>query len=278
MDKKNNQQFPSYLETEELSFTKEDREETFRKIRYSHTTPKRKSNLLKAMAPTMAALAVVALTIILLPSFSANDNQQANFVTNKNNQNFSLLLMGKESKGHRNPINILFTFNPQKENAKVISFPRDLYVDGYSKEGEKLEKTKLLHVGAYHSDPAATIKSITNYLNVPVDYYASMPIEEIFSLISISKEKKERTIQQNSLVHLLQENGMLSELMIKLSSSQQTNVTEDIFDQLEKDYRYEVIHLDKGLEQRTVEGIYYVELESAFLKKITEELNNHLAG
>ncbi|WP_018933419.1 LCP family protein [Gracilibacillus lacisalsi] len=269
----------SYLNQEDLSFTKDDREKTFNKI-HSQTTTQyhNKSSFTRPIVPIMATIAVFILAIALIPSFILNEKQNSEAdksITSaeEGNGDSVLLLMGEDADRHRNPFNLLLTFNFDKESVKVVSLPRDLHVDRYNAEGEKFEKTKLLHVGAHDNDPAASVKTVSHYLDIPIDYYALMPMEEIFQLLGIDDENKIYEIEeQNSLANLLEKDQKFPELM-ELISHHQTNLTEDIFNQMEKkSNQYDIIQLEEGLNNIFEDEIYYVELEPSFLEKLKNDL------
>ncbi|QGH35689.1 hypothetical protein GI584_17255 [Gracilibacillus salitolerans] len=272
----------SYVDEEELTFTKEDREQTIQKIRNQKTTQhNNKGSYTRPIMPIMATLAVLVLAIALIPSLIVNEriNTKSDSVitSSENEEGFSVLLMGEDATRHRNPFNLLLTFHPDKENVKVVTFPRDLYVDRYNADGEKFEKTKLLHVGAYAPNPEASVITVSNYLDIPIDYYALMPMEEIFQLLGIDNKSKINEIEeQNSIANLLKKDQKFPEL-IELISHHQTNLTEDVFNQMEmKPYQYDIIQLEEGLNDIFVNEIYYVELESSFLEKLRNDLQNHI--
>lgn len=280
MASKFEKELSSYLDQEDLTFTKDDRKKTFNKIHNQTTTQHHnKSSFTRPIVPIMATIAVFILAIALIPSFILNEKQNSDAdksitVAEEGNGDSVLLLMGEDADRHRNPFNLLLTFNFDKESVKVVSLPRDLYVDRYNAEGEKFEKTKLLHVGAHDNDPAASVKTVSHYLDIPIDYYALMPMEEIIQLLGIDDKNKIYEIEeQNSLANLLEKDQKFPELM-ELISHHQTNLTEDIFNQMEKkSYQYDIIQLEEGLNNIFEDEIYYVELEPSFLEKLKNDLD-----
>ncbi|WP_208590428.1 LCP family glycopolymer transferase [Gracilibacillus suaedae] len=283
MGNKFEKELSSYFNQEDLTFTKEDREQTIRKIRNQATVQHhQKRNITRPIVPIMATIAVFILAIALIPSLILNEKQNSDAdksitSTEEGDWDSVLLLMGEDTDRHRNPFNLLLTFNFDKESVKVVSLPRDLYVDRYNGEGEKLEKTKLLHVRAHDNDPAASVKTVSNYLDIPIDYYALMPMDEIFQLLGIDNENKKYEIEeQNNLANLLEKDQKFPEL-IELISHHQTNLTDDVFNQMKKkSYQYDIIQLEEGLNTFVEDEIYYVELEPSFLEKLKNDLQSHI--
>lgn len=90
--------------------------------------------------------------------------------------NFSMLFIGvddsthRDQQGHaRSDALILATFNNDQKSIKLLSIPRDSYV--YIPE--KGISTKINAAHAY-GGPKATMDTIENLLDIPVDYYVSM--------------------------------------------------------------------------------------------------------
>ncbi|WP_188454975.1 LCP family protein [Virgibacillus oceani] len=74
---------------------------------------------------------------------------------------------------------ILATFNKEQNSIKLLSIPRDSYVYvpeiGYN--------TKINHAHFY-GGPKATIETVENFLNVPVDYYVRVNFEAFIGVIN----------------------------------------------------------------------------------------------
>ncbi len=107
--------------------------------------------------------------------------------TNKSLENpFTVLLMGVDSEQEgiegvaaNGDALILVTFNPKTLNATMLSIPRDSYVP-ISCFPNKVEN-KITHAAAYGTD--CMMKTIENYFDVTIDYYAKINFKGIVSLV-----------------------------------------------------------------------------------------------
>ncbi|MGN8644651.1 LCP family glycopolymer transferase [Gracilibacillus sp. HCP3S3_G5_1] len=282
MDNKLKKELSSYLDKQDLKYTKKDRERTMQTIRNQTTTNQNnKRSYTRPILPIIASFAVLVLAIALLPSLIGNEKPNAEqdsiIAPPEKEKGFAVLLMGEDVTSKRNPFNLLLTFNTDQKSVKVVSLPRDLYVDRYNAESEKFEKTKLLHVGAHDSDPVASMNTVSYYLDIPIDYYALMPLEEILQLLEIDSQSDIKDIaEQNSLANLLNEEQVFPELM-ELISHHQTNMTKDVFNKMNKESRqYEMIEIEEELNSIFVDEIYYVELESSSLERLKNDLQHHI--
>lgn len=95
----------------------------------------------------------------------------------------SILFLGIENystggKGGRTDSMILATFNPKLDTVKVMSIPRDTYVDipGYS------EKTKINHAYSY-GGLQLTVDTVEKFLNVPIDYYVTVDFKGFKNIV-----------------------------------------------------------------------------------------------
>lgn len=96
----------------------------------------------------------------------------------------SVLLLGVDNSAHRNEevsrtdAIVLATFNQDEKSIKLLSIPRDSYVYvphiGYH--------TKINHAHAY-GGPRATIETVEQFLDVPVDYYVTMNFEGFVEVV-----------------------------------------------------------------------------------------------
>ncbi|PLS17858.1 LytR family transcriptional regulator [Bacillus sp. M6-12] len=88
----------------------------------------------------------------------------------------SILFLGVEDystkgEGGRTDSIIVGTFNPQLKTMKLLSIPRDTrtFIPAKDKKG-KIN-------GAYNEGKEATIETVENLLNIPIDYYATVNFE-----------------------------------------------------------------------------------------------------
>lgn len=100
---------------------------------------------------------------------------------------FTILLMGIDSTDEvleKNAVAngdtlILITFNPKTLNATMLSIPRDSYVP-IACWANKAEN-KITHAAAYGND--CMIKTIENYFEVNIDYYAKINFKGLVKLV-----------------------------------------------------------------------------------------------
>ncbi|SHM45092.1 LCP family protein [Gracilibacillus kekensis] len=264
-----------YIEDEELTFTKEDRDKTIQKIRrQTEMKEDKKSN--RRIVPIVATVAAFLLAIALLPSFIANESPNADsMVAQQGDMTFSTLVMARDSSSppHRNPVNILLTVNRNDKSIKAVSFPRATYVDIYDAEGNKQMKDKLLHTGAYYPDPDASLLTVSKFLQVPIDYYSFVPIEK-FSQMSDYIDKKSK---KSAVEDILSEQEVFKHLMEQIQTSKETDIPSELLDDLATShYQMEVIKLKDSLKDTFIEERYYVEIEDKRLESITNQLLEHL--
>ncbi|GAA0439001.1 LCP family protein [Lentibacillus halophilus] len=144
------------------------------------------------------------------------DNQQSSLrheTVNPIEDNVSILIIGVDNSDKRDyeygrsDALMLATFNKDKQNVKLVSIPRDTYTYipevGYN--------TKINHAHAY-GGPSATLETVENFMNVPVDYYVQVNfnafIETVNSLGGIPYDVPFEMYEMNSddedrSIHLL---------------------------------------------------------------------------
>lgn len=99
---------------------------------------------------------------------------------------FTLLLMGIDSPAEKLEKNavangdtlIVVTFNPKTLNATMLSIPRDTYVPISGWGGDR---NKITHAAAYGND--CMIKTIQNFLDIDIDYYAKVNFKGLVKLV-----------------------------------------------------------------------------------------------
>jgi LCP family protein required for cell wall assembly len=94
----------------------------------------------------------------------------------------SLLLIGVEDystkgKNGRADSIIVATFNPELKTMKMLSIPRDTRVYIPSKD----KKDKINH--SYNDGKEATIETVEEFLDIPIDYYATVNFEGFKAII-----------------------------------------------------------------------------------------------
>lgn len=101
------------------------------------------------------------------------------------NDPVSILLMGIEDyssggKGGRSDTLMVATFNPEDKTMKLLSIPRDTRVWIPEKE----VYTKINHAFAY-GGKELTIKTVEEFLNIPIDYYVTVNFEGFKNIVDI---------------------------------------------------------------------------------------------
>jgi polyisoprenyl-teichoic acid--peptidoglycan teichoic acid transferase len=96
---------------------------------------------------------------------------------------FSILLMGIEdysSGGHNGRTDSLMvaTLDPKNQTVKLLSIPRDTLV----KIPNKVERDKINHAYAF-GGKEATIESVENLLEIPIDYYVTVGFDGFKDII-----------------------------------------------------------------------------------------------
>lgn len=99
--------------------------------------------------------------------------------------NVSILIIGVDDsekreydENSRSDTLILATFNKEKGNVKLLSIPRDSYV--YVPEVGYSTKINSAH---FYGGPKASIETVENFLNVPVDYYVRLNFEAFIEVV-----------------------------------------------------------------------------------------------
>ncbi|SHE37063.1 transcriptional attenuator, LytR family [Seinonella peptonophila] len=113
-------------------------------------------------------------------------------VVNIQKDPFIVLLMGtdgRKPKSHnwRPDVLMLAAVNPKTKSIKLISIPRDLYVEIANTEGAK-DKINAAAAYAYNKkiDPIQNVReTVENLLNVPIDYYAKVNFQGFMEIVDV---------------------------------------------------------------------------------------------
>lgn len=99
---------------------------------------------------------------------------------------FSVLLAGVDGgtslEEGRSDSLMVATFNKESRQVTLVSIPRDSYVDIILETEDKPFKDKINHAYAYGGIDA-TIATVENLLNIPIDYYATINFDGIEDLV-----------------------------------------------------------------------------------------------
>lgn len=189
--------------SQQLTFSQEDRNKVFneiRKIEKKTTKKKLKITPKKFIPLTVSLLAIGLCMILLLPSltnqnieesvkgtFIQEPNTSVTSATAAEEHEFSTSLITIKSKQMDNRIylNLLLTYNKDKQIAKVVSLPSDTYAQVTSESNGTPIYDKLLF--AYQFGGAENVKNtISQFMDIPIDNYAVIDIDTISNLIDSS--------------------------------------------------------------------------------------------
>ncbi|GAK11625.1 LCP family protein [Geomicrobium sp. JCM 19039] len=96
--------------------------------------------------------------------------------------NVSVLFLGVDNRdGEVSGISdamILTTFNQEEQSVKMLSIPRDSYVDIPERPGHE----KINHAHAYGGHNLA-IETVENFLDVPIDYYVTVNFQAFIDIV-----------------------------------------------------------------------------------------------
>ncbi|MUK90600.1 hypothetical protein GMD78_19775 [Ornithinibacillus sp. L9] len=289
MGKEFNKESFSYLDEEGLLFSKEDREKTWNKIKRNNNKKRTKNSMLmlfgkRYVTPIVGTLMVLLLAIgVLLPTlFSGNDLRMQGENDHQKSQSesisFSVLLIGEEPISHRNTLNILLTYNSGNNSIKLVPIPHDVYVNLYNSEGEMIGEDKLTHTLAYDSEPESVLITVSDLFNIPIDYYAVFPSEDMYQILEISDQEKS-TYHDQDIVDLVKERLTFSEIK-SIISENKTNMTEDIYNRFQMDENrpqaIQVLNLVEGIEEKYIDDVYYLDINQSVLNMTSQTLKQHL--
>lgn len=290
MDNKFNKALFSYLDEEDLAFTKQDREETLNKIQKKNKKQNNKTTLQRIgkryVGPILGTVIALILAIgLLLPHlYSGNEISQENSIKQHASQqediSFSALLMGVDLTPPQSDINILLTYNSGDNSINLIPIPSDSYVEIFNSEGEMIGKDKLLYAPALNVKPEPVLKTVSNLFDISIDYYSVIPIEDIYGVLGVSEsDEKDNIIQKNEVGNLLKERLSFSQFKNLLKESE-TNIPSEIFNQFQLEdsnsESIQVIDMEKGIEEKFINDIYYLEINQNLLEKTSNTLKQHL--
>lgn len=294
MDNKFNEELFSYLEEEDLTFTKEDRIATFKKIQGNNNKEKPNNNIIfiqmfkRYAGPILGTVMVLILGIgLLLPNlYSGNEIDQENpnkqLASQQTNLSFSALVMGRNSTTYRNNITILLTYNSSDKSLTLVPIPRDTYVELINSEGEMIGEDKVVHALAYESTPDLAVKTVSNLFDLSIDYYVVIPEENIYAALEVAKDDVRVNLSQTYEVgDLIKEQLSQSEIKALLKESE-TNIPSDILNQFQEENinseSVQVIDMaGKGITETVINSIYYVVINQTLLESTSDILKQHLS-
>ncbi|KEF35931.1 transcriptional attenuator, LytR family [Schinkia azotoformans MEV2011] len=183
----------NHMSNQELTFTKEDRDEVFEQLHKMEKNNIQKKSLVsisKKFAPLTAALFAVGLCLFLfIPTIlqgnvnNENNGTDSNGVVSQEDEYFTTLFMVKD-ENDRIPINLLLTYSKDKNMMKVVSIPRDTYAPILDKNDGTTPYDKLSHAYINASGVAEKVRTtVSNLFDLPIDYYAVMDLETLSAMV-----------------------------------------------------------------------------------------------
>ncbi len=184
----------SYMSNQELTFTKEDRNEVFEQIHKmenkDHVQQKSHTPISKQFTVVAASLLVVGLCILLfVPSifqgtFNIGTSEaDPNETVANSEKDFTALFTVKDAE-NRIHVNLLLSYSIEKKMMKVLSIPRDTYAPILDNSDGTTSYDKLTF--AYGLGGAENVRTtVSNLFDLPIDYYAVMDLEILSKMIEI---------------------------------------------------------------------------------------------
>ncbi|SDI44624.1 transcriptional attenuator, LytR family [Alteribacillus persepolensis] len=292
MNKKFKKEVFSYLEKKDLKFTKEDRIETLNKIQ-DRNDQKQGSNIAllnigkRYVVPVLGSIMVLILAIvILLPDLNfgneiVQENSDKQQAAQHEGSSFSVLIMGKGSAGEfnrRSNINLLLTYNSDPSSINIVAIPRDTYVEIFNSEGEMIGQDKVMHASALDPDSESAKITVSNLFDISIDYHSVISEENIYGKLGITKEDARKNKKlMNEMDNLIKEQLSASEIKTLLEESE-TNIPRDLLNQMENinSSSMQMLDVTKGMEEKLIDGVYYVEINQKLLEKTSNTLKKHL--
>ena len=248
--------------TQQLTFTKEDRNEVFeqiRKLEYNYPAQKKSHNAFKKYVPvTVAVLMIgVCLFLFLPPILTGNITEETNHTNALDQPNvpvvsdsvldedeFKTALITVKSKEMEDRIylNLLVSYNKNQKKVNLISIPKDAYAP-VSKNGDgSALYDKLLF--AYRFGGAENVKAtVSKLINIPIDHYAVIDLETISALIE-SINGIEYNLQEDMHIRAITQVGFElekgthrfngEEVVALLMSTSELDKLDDLLNRLDK--------------------------------------------
>ncbi|KOY80258.1 LCP family protein [Lysinibacillus macroides] len=180
-----------HTSTQELKFSKEDRDEVFEqihKLEKNNNTPKKSFiSSSKKFAPLTVSLFVLGLCIFLfMPSILSgnfNGERVVNEPEAEEAEYFTTLITVKsKDMDNRIYLNLLLTYSKDKKMMKVVSLPYDTYAQVGDKDDGTALYDKLLF--AYRFGGAENVRTaVSKLFDLPIDDYAVIDLETISTLM-----------------------------------------------------------------------------------------------
>lgn len=276
----------SDLGDDDLTFTKEDRMETIKKIRKKNNkrNPNKNTTIFhigrRYAGPILGTVMVFFLAIgLLLPNlYSGNefiqDNRDKQQASQNESLSFSALVMGSKSTNNRSNIYILLTYNSGDNSLKLVPIPRDTYVEIFDSEGKMIRKDKLIHASTFDSSHNPVMKTVSNLFDFTIDYYSVIPEEKLYTALEVDEDETwDIRVNTNEIGERLSFSQMKN-----LLKESETNIPSNILNQMERNdsESIQVIDMEKGIEETYINEIFYVKINQNTLETTANTLKQHM--
>ncbi len=182
----------NHMSNQELTFTKEDRDEVFEQLHKMEKNNFQKKTLVsisKKFAPHTVSLFALGLCLLLfIPMIlqgnvnNENNGTDSNGVVAQKDKDYTALFTVKD-ENNRIHINLLLAYSKDKKTMKVLSIPRDTYAPILNNDGTTTYD-KLTFAYVHGSGGAESVRTtVSNLFDLPIDYYAVMDLETLSTMI-----------------------------------------------------------------------------------------------
>ncbi|MDI7741294.1 LCP family protein [Lysinibacillus fusiformis] len=180
------------MSNQELTFTKEDRDQVFEQLnKMENNDPHNKSlvSISKQFSILAASVLVAGLCVFLfmpsiLPGNFNHENNESNtsVLVSQEEKYFTALLTVKD-ENNRIPVNLLLAYSKEKNMIKFLSIPRDTYAP-ISDKDNTAPYDKLSHAYVNASGSAEEVRTtVSNLFDLTIDYYAVIDLETFSALV-----------------------------------------------------------------------------------------------
>jgi len=168
--------------------------------RIARVSKKRRRKWFKRILLIGSILGIVLLIYAITSVWSAlsgghNDLGKSNLRDNQidlNKDPFAILLIGSDarkegSSNWRPDVLMVAAINPKKKSMKLVSIPRDTWVEIANTNGGKAKINHAAHYGYVKGiDPIKnTRETVENFLNIPIDHYSKVNFKGFMDVVDI---------------------------------------------------------------------------------------------
>lgn len=170
------------------------------KSRIDRVSKKRRRKWFKRTVLIGSVLGIVILIYVVAQVWGAlsdghDDLGKSNLRDNQidlNKDPFAVLLIGSDarkegSQNWRPDVMMVVAINPQKKSMKMVSIPRDTWVEIANTNGGKAKINHAPHYGYTNGiDPIKnTRETVENFLNIPIDHYSKVNFKGFMDAVDI---------------------------------------------------------------------------------------------